>query len=166
VNTALTTRSQTVIEHRELVEYLPHRFPFLLVDRVIDHEPFRRIRGIKNIPVNDAFLPGERGAPYPPGLIVESIGQLGILLYNLGRGYRGKDAPEFLLGSLRGVSFLEAVPRGRQMLLEARVVRELSQGLVYEGWAEVEGRTVTTVQEMVAVVRGGAAERGPEGGDA
>jgi 3-hydroxyacyl-[acyl-carrier-protein] dehydratase len=163
MDTMSAAQDQRMIDYSGLVDYLPHRFPFLLVDRVIEYEPFRRIRGIKNVPVRDPWLSPDGGAQYPWGLIIESIGQLGILLYNIGRGRRGENAPEFLLGSLKGVSFLEAVPRGRQLLLETRVIRELNQGLVYEGWAEVQGRKVMTIQEMLAVVRERPSQRGNEG---
>lgn len=164
MQTASTTEERTAIEYRGLTEYLPHGFPFLLVDRVIEYEPLRRIRGIKNVPTRDPLMPGREGAPYPWGLIIESIGQLGILLYNIGRGHRGPNTPEFLLGSLRDVSFLAPVPRGSQLTLETRVVRELNQGLVYEGWAAVGDRRVMEIREMLAVVRARAAQDGEEGG--
>jgi 3-hydroxyacyl-[acyl-carrier-protein] dehydratase len=164
METATTTLDRTAIEYTGLVEYLPHGFPFLLVDRVIEYEPLKRIRGVKNVPTRDPLMAGDAGSPYPWGLIIESIGQLGILLYNIGRGHRGPNTPEFLLGSLRDVAFLSPVARGCQLTLETRVVRELNQGLVYEGWAAVGSRRVMEIGEMLAVVRARPGRGGEEGG--
>jgi 3-hydroxyacyl-[acyl-carrier-protein] dehydratase len=81
----LTNKQQTpedVIEIGEVMRRLPHRYPFLLVDRAIEYVPNKSIRGIKNVTINEPFFPGHfPGAPVMPGVLqIEAMAQVGALL--------------------------------------------------------------------------------------
>ncbi|HEU0265718.1 MAG TPA: 3-hydroxyacyl-ACP dehydratase FabZ [Geobacterales bacterium] len=68
-----------MLETTDIMELLPHRYPFLLVDRIIEHEPGKSIVGIKNVTINEPFFPGHfPGHPVMPGvLIIEAMAQVG-----------------------------------------------------------------------------------------
>ncbi|MCZ6484805.1 MAG: 3-hydroxyacyl-ACP dehydratase FabZ, partial [Acidobacteria bacterium] len=76
------SESITTIELQEIMRLLPHRYPFLLVDRIIEYEEDRRIVGIKNVTINEPFFQGHfPGIPIMPGvLIIESMAQVGGVL--------------------------------------------------------------------------------------
>lgn len=71
-----------VIDIHEVLRRLPHRYPFLLVDRAVDYVPNKSIRGIKNVTINEPFFPGHfPGAPVMPGVLqIEALAQTGALL--------------------------------------------------------------------------------------
>ena len=70
------------LEIQEIMEFLPHRYPFLLVDRILEYEENQRIVGIKNVTINEPFFAGHfPGVPIMPGvLILESMAQVGGVL--------------------------------------------------------------------------------------
>src|SRR5512145_3429505 len=76
------TGAEGVIDIHEVMRRLPHRYPFLLVDRAIDYVPNKSIRGIKNVTINEPFFPGHfPGAPVMPGVLqIEALAQTGALL--------------------------------------------------------------------------------------
>ena len=81
----------TLIEVQEIMKYLPHRYPFLLVDRIVEYEEKHRIVGIKNVTINEPFFQGHfPGVPIMPGvLIIESMAQVGgvlVFLPSIGTG--------------------------------------------------------------------------------
>jgi UDP-3-O-[3-hydroxymyristoyl] N-acetylglucosamine deacetylase/3-hydroxyacyl-[acyl-carrier-protein] dehydratase len=106
----------------QIMDVLPHRYPFLLVDRVVEFEQGKRAVGIKNVSINEHFFQGHYpGAPIMPGmLIVEAMAQLGgvVLLREL--HHTGQVA---VLLSLDRVKFRKSVHPGDQLRLEAEVVR-------------------------------------------
>ncbi len=71
-----------MLDINEIMKILPHRFPFLLVDRIVEHEPGKKIVGIKNVTINEPFFPGHfPGHPVMPGvLIIEAMAQVGGIL--------------------------------------------------------------------------------------
>ncbi|MGA2151835.1 MAG: 3-hydroxyacyl-ACP dehydratase FabZ, partial [Geobacteraceae bacterium] len=71
-----------MLDINEIMRILPHRFPFLLVDRIIEHEPGKKIVGLKNVTINEPFFPGHfPGHPVMPGvLIIEAMAQVGGIL--------------------------------------------------------------------------------------
>jgi 3-hydroxyacyl-[acyl-carrier-protein] dehydratase len=76
------TEDKTIIDITEILEILPHRYPFLLVDKVVEFEKGKRIRAIKNVTINEPFFQGHfPGHPIMPGvLIVEAMAQVGGIL--------------------------------------------------------------------------------------
>jgi len=118
--------SPPVFDTRQIQRVLPHRFPFLMVDRVIKLEPGRHATGIKNVTANEEFFTGHYpGQPIMPGvLIIEAMAQLGGLLLSRELEHTGKVA---VLLSLDKVKFRRPVTPGDQLVLEAEARRVKSR---------------------------------------
>ena len=124
-----------MMESREIQTILPHRYPFLLVDRIAQLEPGKRGVGIKNLTGNEWCLNG--GATYPPVLLLESLAQVGGIV--LGSKAREENPSSRFIGLFAGISdfqFLRAPAVGEQVTLKM----ELSQSLasIYRFISEVE----------------------------
>jgi len=128
----------------EILEILPHRYPFLLVDRVIDYELGKWIRGIKNVTYNEWYF---QGLPrilriVPASVLSEAIAQLGAMLILLEDGNRGK---LIFFSGLDRVRFRKPVRPGDTLRMTAEIVRrrgrlgrlkvhaEVDEKLVFEG---------------------------------
>lgn len=114
------------VDVRRIAQILPHRFPMLLVDRVLSVEGDRRAIGVKNVTVNEPFFQGHYpGSPIMPGvLIVEAMAQLSGLLLSRKLEHTGKIA---VLLSMDGVKLRKPVTPGDQLVLEAEAVRVRSR---------------------------------------
>lgn len=106
----------------EIKQYIAHRYPFLLIDRVLECEPGKRILALKNVSINEPFFQGHYpGVPIMPGvLLVEAMAQLGGLLMSKTISHHGKIA---VLLSLDKVKLRKPVTPGDQVVLEAENVR-------------------------------------------
>ncbi len=115
-------RSAAAFDAKELQRLLPHRFPFLLIDRVVEIDGDRRAVGIKNVTINEPFFQGHFPAqPIMPGvLIIESLAQLAGILLAQKLEHTGKVA---VLLSMDNVKFRRAVLPGDQLILEAETLR-------------------------------------------
>lgn len=115
-------RSVTEMDAVQLRRVLPHRYPFLLVDRVVEMDADRRAVGIKNVSINEPFFQGHFPTqPIMPGvLIIEAMAQLSGILLAQKLEHTGKVA---VLLSMDNVKFRKAVLPGDQLVLEARTVR-------------------------------------------
>ncbi len=132
-----------MIEIREIQSLLPHAYPFLLVDRIIEIEPGKRIVGIKNVTYNEPFFPGHfPGRPIMPGvLIVEAMAQTaGVLAFkSLPEEEQGK--PVFFLG-LDNVRFRRPVVPGDQLRMELAITKHRQAIWGFQGKAYVEDKLV------------------------
>ena len=110
----------------EIMKFLPHRYPFLLVDRILELDPGKRIVGIKNVTINEEYFQGHYpGHPIMPGvLILEAMAQLGGVLLSQKLEHTGKVA---VLLSLDKVKFRRPVVPGDQLILEAEAIRVKSR---------------------------------------
>jgi beta-hydroxyacyl-ACP dehydratase FabZ len=141
-----------MIDVREVQSLLPHRYPFLLVDRILEVEPGKRIVGIKNVTINEPFFQGHfPGQPIMPGvLIIEAMAQVGGVLVK-----KSMDIPEdklmFFLGIDRA-KFRRPVLPGDQMRLELEVVSLHSRFSKVKGKAFVEGALVAEAELTTMIV--------------
>ncbi len=115
-------RGDGTLDLRQIQRILPHRYPMLLVDRVLEIEGNRRAVGVKNVSFNDPFLQGHYpGSPIMPGvLIVEAMAQLGGILLSRQLEHTGKIA---VLLSMDKVKLRRPVLPGDQLILEAEAIR-------------------------------------------
>lgn len=132
-----------MIEIKEIINILPHAYPFLLVDRILELEPGKRIVGIKNVTYNEPFFPGHfPGQPIMPGvLIVEAMAQTGGLLVFNSLSEVDRRKPVYFLG-LDNVRFRKTVIPGDQLRLELEITKHRQLIWGFKGKALVEGKLV------------------------
>jgi len=136
-----------------IMKILPHREPFLFVDRVVHLEQGKRAVGIKNVTINDYFFKGHfPGKPVMPGvLIVEALAQVGGVMMLAPQENRGKLA--FFM-AINNVKFRKTVVPGDQLVLEVEAVRIKSKTGQVHGKALVEGKIVAEADLIFALVEG------------
>jgi beta-hydroxyacyl-ACP dehydratase FabZ len=129
--------------YQEITELLPHRFPFLLVDRVVEFEDGAHITALKNVTVNEPFFSGHfPEQPLMPGvLICEALAQAGgLLAYSSTDGVRRERA--LILAGLDGVRFRRPVTPGDQLRLEVTLKKRHRPLWKMSSVARVDGRVV------------------------
>jgi UDP-3-O-[3-hydroxymyristoyl] N-acetylglucosamine deacetylase/3-hydroxyacyl-[acyl-carrier-protein] dehydratase len=137
----------------EIMKVLPHRYPFLLVDRILEIEDGKRVVGIKNVTINEPFFQGHfPGDPIMPGvLIVESMAQVGgMLLVNM---VENSSQKSIYFVSISEIKFRRPVRPGDQLRLELELLQVRGNVCRMSGVAKVDGKVVCEASEMVAMVR-------------
>ena len=131
----------TVMEIAEIKEYLPHRYPFLLVDRVLELEHDKRIVALKNVTINEPFFEGHfPHYPVMPGvLIVEAMAQAAALLSFKSMGTKRDDNTVVYLVGVDGARFKRPVVPGDTLILEAEKVFEKRGLIKYAVRTKVDG---------------------------
>ena len=131
-------KGKPALDIHRIQRILPHRYPFLMIDRILEVDGSRRIVGLKNVTVNEAFFQGHYpGDPIMPGvLIIEALAQIGGVLLSQELEHKGKVA---VLLSLDKVKFRRPVRPGDQLILEAETIRVGSSTGHLKGWARVAG---------------------------
>jgi 3-hydroxyacyl-[acyl-carrier-protein] dehydratase len=129
------------LDYQAIGGILPHRYPFLLVDRITEFEVDKRIVGIKNVTLNERYLArGLAGQPVlPPTILTEAVAQVGAILI-LAKPENRKKLIYFM--GIERVRYRRAVHPGDVVIIEARVQRLRSRMGVLNGTATVNGRTV------------------------
>ena len=130
------------LDYAAIERILPHRYPFLLVDRVVAFEPDRRIVGVKNVSVNERYLsPGRAGQPpvLPLTILTEAVAQVGAILILSKAENRGRIP---LFRGIERVRFRRPVYAGDVVEIEARVKSLRSRVGQLHGFARVNGRVV------------------------
>ncbi|HUL32208.1 MAG TPA: 3-hydroxyacyl-ACP dehydratase FabZ [Thermodesulfobacteriota bacterium] len=144
-----------MIEIDEIMKILPHAYPFLLVDRIVEIEPGKRIAGIKNVTYNEPFFPGHfPGHPIMPGvLIVEAMAQTaGVLAFKSPpQEERGKSV--FFLG-IDNVRFRKPVIPGDQLRLEVEITKHRQTVWGFAGKALVDGKLVAEAELLAMMGEG------------
>jgi len=141
-----------MMQAREIMDILPHRYPFLLVDRIIELEPGQRAVGIKNVTANEPQFTGHwPGNPVMPGvLILEAMAQVGgvMLLTGLGEAAAGQLA---MFGGVDGARFRRPVVPGDQIRFEVELIRRKGPIGKVKGVALVEGQVAAEAELMFAL---------------
>jgi 3-hydroxyacyl-[acyl-carrier-protein] dehydratase len=134
----------------DIMEFLPHRYPFLMVDRVVSMTYRRKVSAYKNVSINEPFFQGHfPGLPLMPGvLIVEALAQAGafLILHGLLREGASRNSV-FLFTGIEGVRFRKPVVPGDRLDLECELLKQKMRLWKMRGTASVDG-----VQAAVAVL--------------
>ncbi len=141
----------TVLDSQAIQELLPHRYPFLLVDRIIELVPRERIVGIKQVSINEPFFQGHfPGAPVMPGvLVVEALAQVGAVLAL--REIEDRDSKLVLFTGIREARFRRPVVPGDTLTLEVTALRIGSRIQRMRGEAKVDGQLVADADIMSVI---------------
>ena len=141
-NAAPKPAAKTTMNIQEIMALLPHRFPFLLIDRVIEMEPMQRIVAIKNVTINEPHFPGHfPGYPIMPGvLMVEAIAQTGgaLLLSEI----EDRDSKLMVFTGIENARFRRPVTPGDQLRIEVTVANWRTRAVKMNGVITVEGKVV------------------------
>ena len=129
------------LDNSAIERILPHRFPFLLVDRIIELEPDKRIVGIKNVSLNEWYLSrtADGDAVMPPTILTEAVAQVGAILI-LAKPENRQRLPFF--AGIERVRYRRPVHPGDVVVIEASVVRMRSRMGLLKGVARVNGKAV------------------------
>ncbi|TVO53917.1 3-hydroxyacyl-ACP dehydratase FabZ [Denitromonas halophila] len=143
----------TTLDINEIVKYLPHRYPFLLVDRVIELEEGKRVVAVKNVTINEPFFPGHfPNHPVMPGvLIVEAMAQAAAVLSFKTMGVMPDENSLVLFAGIDNVRFKRPVTPGDQLVMEVEIVNSKRNIYKYHGVARVDGQVAAEADLMCAL---------------
>ncbi|MFH1798158.1 MAG: 3-hydroxyacyl-ACP dehydratase FabZ [Candidatus Omnitrophota bacterium] len=144
--------SEKIIGIKEIMKYIPHRYPFLLVDRVLDYEREKWIKAIKNVTLNEYFFQGHfPGEPIMPGvLIIEALAQTGGILALLEDGF-GKEKVAYFM-TINNAKFRKPVVPGDQLALTVTVTKHVRKNILQtHSEASVDGKIVCEADLMFSV---------------
>jgi 3-hydroxyacyl-[acyl-carrier-protein] dehydratase len=142
---------ETVLDILAIMQRLPHRYPFLLIDRIVRFVPGEEIVALKNVTMNEPFFQGHFPAkPVMPGvLIIEALAQAGGILAAEIRGAEKQGEIIYFMG-MDAVRFRKPVVPGDQLMLEARVLKMRSRVAKMAGRALVDGQLVAEAELMAS----------------
>ena len=133
----------------EIMKLLPHRYPFLLVDKIVDLKPGESALGVKNVTINEPFFQGHfPGQPIMPGvLVIEAMAQVaGVMAFRA--GVEGKSV--FFM-SIDNAKFRRPIVPGDQVMMEIKVLKQRGNVWKFSGTATVDGKLVSEA-EFTAMV--------------
>ena len=136
----------------EVLQYLPHRYPFLLIDRVLDFEPGKSLVAIKNVSINEPFFPGHFPKhPVMPGvLIMEALAQATGILAFKSTDTKPSDNSLYYFAGIDNARFKQPVMPGDQLRLEVEVVKAKRGIWKFKAEAKVDGKVVASADLMCA----------------
>lgn len=142
---------ETILTINDIIKILPHRYPFLLVDRIVELEPDQRVVGIKNVTANEPQFTGHfPGVPIMPGvLIVEAMAQCGAVLFL--HDMEGRDSKLFYFGGIDKARFRRPVIPGDQLVIEVVVIQKRAQTAKLRCVAKVEGSVVAEAELLTVM---------------
>lgn len=142
-----------MMDVQEIRQYLPHRYPFLLVDRVVELEKGKSIKGYKNISINEEVFNGHfPEMPIFPGvMIVEALAQVSGILGFKTLGQKPEDGYLYLFAGIDNVRFKRQVIPGDRLQLESEVISERRGIWKFSGKASVDGELAASADILCAV---------------
>src|SRR6266446_1322902 len=142
---------ETILDSEAIKKLLPHRYPFLFVDRIIELKPLERIVGIKQVSINESFFQGHfPGAPVMPGvLVIEALAQCGAILAL--REIADRDQKLVLFTGIREARFRRPVVPGDTLLLEVTALRFGPRIQRKIGEARVDGQLCADAELMSVI---------------
>ena len=148
------TDLQLPVDIERIREMLPHRYPFLLVDRVVEFESGKRIKAWKNVSINEPFFQGHfpAHAVMPGVLVIEAMAQAGGLLSHMSRGGAVEGKLSYLV-KVDAAKFSRMVVPGDRLELEIEIKREIRNMVLYVGVASVDGKQVACAEILCAEVK-------------
>jgi len=147
-----TTTGAPIVDINKIMQHLPHRYPMLLVDRIIDYEPGKRIVGIKNVTINEPFFQGHYpGHPIMPGvLIIEAMAQVGGLL--IMDSIENVEEKVVYFMSMDNVKWRRPVTPGDQIRFEVEILQLRRSICRMKGIGYVDGQVASEAEFMAAVM--------------
>jgi len=142
--------TEPLMDIHQILEYLPHRYPFVLVDRVLEIEPGKKIKAVKNVSINEPFFPGHfPHHPVMPGvLIVEALAQAAAILSFKTGNFMPSDDSVYYFAGIDKARFKKPVSPGDQLMLEVSIDRILKGIWKYNCSASVDGKLVAEADIM------------------
>lgn len=135
----------------EIVKYMPHRYPFLLIDRVLEVEEGKKIKVLKNVTMNEHFFVGHfPDYPVMPGvLIIEAMAQASGVLTMLTHGIPEVKTIHFFAG-INNAKFKKQVIPGDSLIFDVKLVKEIRGISIYDATATVDGNVVSVAEITIA----------------
>ena len=149
-----TSIESTSMDIHEILEHLPHRYPFVLIDRIVSLELGKEITALKNVTINEPFFPGHfPHHPVMPGvLIVEAMAQAAAVLSFKTMGAKPSDDSVYYFAGIDSARFKKPVSPGDQVILNVKIDRILKGIWKYTGVARVDG-VVVAEAEMMCILK-------------
>ena len=137
----------------EIIELLPHRYPFLLIDRVLAMEPDKHIVALKNVTINEPFFPGHYPHyPVMPGvLIIEAMAQAAALLSFKSMAAGPNEKSVYYFAGIDGARFRQPVVPGDQLIIKVSLLRSMRGLYKFSAIAEVDSKLVAEAELMCTV---------------
>lgn len=142
-----------IIDINEIKKYIPHRYPFLLVDRITELEIGKRVVGLKNVTVNEPFFPGHfPHNPVMPGvLIIEAMAQAAALLSFKSTGVKPDDNSVVYFAGIDNARFKRPVVPGDQLIFDVEITHAKRNIYKYKARASVDGELAAEAELMCAI---------------
>lgn len=143
---------QVELDVREIIKYLPHRYPFLLVDRVLEFEKDKRLKAVKNVTANEPIFPGHfpQSPIFPGVLILEGLAQSSALLAFRSLGGYPSAETLYLLVGIDNARFKKQVVPGDQMVLEV-LLQKVKRGIwKFDATATVDEQIACSAEIIIA----------------
>lgn len=143
----------TQMDIHEILEFLPHRYPFLLIDRVLSIEPDKSIVALKNVTINEPFFPGHYPHhPVMPGvLIIEAMAQAAALLSFKSMGSKPDEKSVYYFAGIDAARFKRPVSPGDQLIIKVTLMRSMRGLFKFSATVEVDGQLAAEAELMCTV---------------
>ena len=138
----------------EILKLLPHRYPFLLIDRVLELEPDKSIVALKNVTINEPFFPGHYPHhPVMPGvLMIEAMAQASALLsFKSMSGGKADEKSVYYFAGIDGARFKRPIGPGDQMIIKSALIRSMRGLFKFGATIEVDGQLAAEAEVMCTI---------------